>query len=60
MKKIQKRFILSLLIIIILIICYARYIEPEGLVVKKITIETDKEIEDCKIVFFMIHTFYVE
>lgn len=52
MKKIQKRFIPSLLIIIILIICYARYIEPEGLVVKKITIETDKEIEDCKIVFF--------
>ena len=41
-----------LLIFMILIVCYSRYIEPERLVVKEITVETDMDIEKCRIVFF--------
>lgn len=40
------------LIIIILVVCYSRCIEPEMLVVKKIIVETGREIEKCKVVFF--------
>lgn len=41
-----------LLLFIILIVCYSRYIEPERLVVKEITVETEMDIEKCRIVFF--------
>lgn len=41
-----------LLLFMILIVCYSRYIEPERLVVKEITVETEMDIEKCRIVFF--------
>ena len=41
-----------LLIFMLLIVCYSRYIEPERLVVKEITVETEMDIEECRIVFF--------
>lgn len=50
-KKIKLLFIL-LLLFAVLIMCYSRYIEPERLVVKEITVETNMEIETCRIVFF--------
>lgn len=50
-KKIKLLFIL-LLLFAILIVCYSRYIEPERLVVKEITVETNMDIEICRIVFF--------
>lgn len=50
-KKIKLLFIL-LLLFAILIVCYSRYIEPERLVVKKNTVETNMDIETCRIVFF--------
>ena len=40
------------LIFMVLILYYSRYIEPESLVVKEITVETDMDIEQCKILFF--------
>lgn len=49
-KKIK--FFVVFLLIIILPVCYARYVEPEMLVVKEISVDTQMEIEDCKIVFF--------
>lgn len=52
MKKWWKRRLLVLVAFFILTICYARYVEPELLVVKEITVETDKNIEGCKVVFF--------
>lgn len=52
MKKKIKILFIILLIFIILIICYSRYIEPEKLVVKEITVETEMDIEECRIVFF--------
>lgn len=50
-KKIKLLFIL-LLLFAVLIVCYSRYIEPERLVVKEIIVETNMEIETCRIVFF--------
>lgn len=50
-KKIKLLFIL-LLLFAILIVCYSRYIEPERLVVNEITVETNMEIETCRISFF--------
>ena len=50
-KKIKLLFIL-LLLFAILIVCYSRYIEPERLIVKEITVETEMDIEECRIVFF--------
>lgn len=50
-KKIKLLFIL-LLLFAILIVCYSIYIEPERLVVKEITVETNMDIETCRIVFF--------
>ena len=50
-KKIKLLFIL-LLLFAILTVCYSRYIEPEKLVVKEITVETSIDIEICRIVFF--------
>ena len=41
-----------LLLFMILTACYSRYIEPERLVVKEITVETEMDIEKCRIVFF--------
>ena len=41
-----------LLIFMLLIVCYSRYIEPERLVVKEITVEIEMDIEECRIVFF--------
>ncbi len=52
MKKKMKCLFMLLLITIILVPCYSRYIEPEMLVVKEITVETDADIETCKAVFF--------
>ena len=52
MKKKLKLLFMILLIFMILIVCYSRYIEPERLVVKEITVETDMDIEKCRIVFF--------
>ena len=50
-KKIKLLFIL-LLLFEILVVCYSRYIEPERLVVEEITVETDMDIEKCRILFF--------
>lgn len=52
MKKKMKLLFMTLLIFMILIVCYSRYIEPERLVVKEITVETEMNIEKCRIVFF--------
>lgn len=52
MKKKLKLVFVPLLIFAILIVCYSRYIEPERLVVKEITVETDLYIEKCKVIFF--------
>ncbi len=52
MKKKIKSLFMILLLFIILIVCYSRYIEPERLVVKEITVETEMDIEKCRIVFF--------
>ena len=41
-----------LLSAIILVLCYSRYIEPELLVLKEITVETDMDIKKCKVIFF--------
>ncbi|MDE7332648.1 MAG: metallophosphoesterase [Lachnospiraceae bacterium] len=52
MKKKIKFLFLILLLFMILLVCYSRYIEPERLVVKEITVETEMDIEKCRIVFF--------
>lgn len=52
MKKKIKRLFILLLLFAILIVCYSRYIEPERLVVKEITVETNMDIETCRIEFF--------
>lgn len=52
MKNKSKRLFLFLLIWIVLIACYSRYIEPELLVVKEITVETGLDIKKCKVIFF--------
>lgn len=43
---------LLLLLMMISIVCYSRYLEPERLVVKQITVETDMDIAKCRAVFF--------
>ena len=48
----KKLFMILLLSAIILVLCYSRYIEPELLVLKEITVETDMDIEKCKVIFF--------
>lgn len=49
----KKRIILSILIIIVICtFCYARFIEPNLLVVKTIDIESEKVIRPCTITFF--------
>lgn len=52
MKKKLKLLFMMLLIFMILIVYYSRYIEPERLIVREITVETDMDIEKCRIVFF--------
>ncbi len=52
MKKKIKRLFILLLLFAILIVCYSHYIEPERLIVKEITVETNMDIETCRIVFF--------
>lgn len=52
MKKKLKLLFMILLIFVTLIVCYSRYIEPERLVVKEITVETEMDIEKCRIAFF--------
>ncbi len=52
MKKRWKRILSALAAFIFLSFCYARYVEPNLLVVKEIAVETDKDMEECKIVFF--------
>lgn len=41
-----------LLAVVVLAVFYARCVEPDMLVVKEITVETDKDVGECKIVFF--------
>ncbi len=55
MKKKLKLLFMILLLFVILTISYSRYIEPEMLAVKEITVETDMDIEECRIVFLLIH-----
>lgn len=52
MKKKIRRLCMLLLIAAILTAGYSRYIEPERLVVKEITVETALDIEACKVIFF--------
>ena len=52
MRKKLKLLFMILLLFVILTISYSRYIEPEMLTVKEITVETDMNIEECRIVFF--------
>lgn len=52
MKKRIKYLFVSVLMFMVFITCYSRYIEPEILVVKEITVETDMDIENCRVVFF--------
>lgn len=52
MKKKIKYVFVSILILMVFITCYSRYMEPERLVMREITVETDMDIEDCRIVFF--------
>lgn len=52
MKKKLKLLFMSVLTVMVLTVCYSRYIEPERLTVKEITAETDMDIEKCSIVFF--------
>lgn len=52
MKKKLKLLFMIFLIFVTLIVCYSRYIEPERLAVKEITVETEMDIEKCRIAFF--------
>lgn len=52
MKNKIKLLFMILLILMISIVCYSRYMEPERLVVKEIIVETEMDIEGCRIVFF--------
>lgn len=53
-KKILRFFLLLMLIMITAaaITGYARYIEPERLTVRSLSVETEKPIQDCRVVFF--------
>ncbi len=48
----KKLFMILLPAAIILVLCYSRYIEPELLILKEVTVETDMDIEKCKVIFF--------
>lgn len=52
MRKRSRLLFMLLLVFTILIAYYSRYIEPESLVVKEITVETELGIEKCKVIFF--------
>ncbi len=52
MRKLRKLWVLLLLAAMALIFGYARYVEPELLIVREITVETDMDIEECRAVFF--------
>lgn len=52
MKKKLIRIVATILFAVVLAAVYSRYIEPEMLVVKQITVETSMDIEACRIVFF--------
>ncbi len=52
MRKTRKRFVLFLIVVVIAIVCYARYIEPELLIVREVTVKTTMDIKECKVVFF--------
>ncbi len=52
MKRLRKLWVLLLPAAMILIFGYSRYVEPELLIVKEITVETDMDIEACRAVFF--------
>lgn len=52
MKKRIKFLFWILLISMILIVPYSRYIEPERLFVKEITVKTEMDIEKCRVIFF--------
>lgn len=44
--------IMLVAVIAILLFIYARYVEPNRLKVRNITVETEKDIKECKAVFF--------
>lgn len=52
MKRLRKLWVLLLPAAMILTFGYSRYVEPELLIVKEITVETDMDIEACRAVFF--------
>lgn len=52
MKKKLKLIFMFVLLFMVFIACYSRYIEPERLVVKEITVETDMDIKECRVLFF--------
>ena len=52
MKKKLKLIFMLVLLFMVFIACYSRYIEPERLVVKEITVETDMDIKECRVLFF--------
>ena len=55
MKKKIKYAVVAIVILMVLmvsIVLYSRYMEPERLVVRKITVETDMDIKNCRVVFF--------
>ncbi len=47
-----KRLLILLTAIVLLILCYSRYVEPEMLILKEISVETDMDIETCRAIFF--------
>ena len=52
MKKKPIHLFMFIWIFMIFIVCYSRYMEPERLVMKEITVETNMDIEKCRILFF--------
>ncbi len=52
MKKKPIHLFMFIWIFMIFIVCYSRYMEPERLVMKEITVETNMDIEKCWILFF--------
>ena len=52
MKKKLKLIFMLVLLFMVFIACCSPHIEPERMVVKEITVETEMDIEKCRIVFF--------
>lgn len=52
MKKKRKYLFMLFMLFLVLLVCYSRYIEPEMLAVREITVETDMDIASCRVVFF--------